>query len=111
MTTIMAMYVIFGLLMVALAIPLLLDKVPPNPWYGFRVPSTLSDPVVWYKANRYMARWLLLTGVITTVGAFLLFHVPGLTVDTYAWLALTVFGVPFLITIVTGFRYLRKLPK
>lgn len=111
MTSIMVMYVIFGVLMIVLALPMLSDKVPPNPWYGFRVPSTLSDPVVWYKANRYMARWLLATGVITVVASIAIYFVPGLTVDAYAWLVLAAFGAPFLVMIVASFRYLRRLPK
>lgn len=111
MTSIMVMYVIFGALMIVLALPMLRDKVPPNPWYGFRVPSTLSDPVVWYKANRYMARWLLATGVITVVASIAIYFVPGLTVDAYAWLVLAAFGAPFLVMIVASFRYLRRLPK
>lgn len=111
MTPIMVMYVIFGGLLIVLALPMLRDKVPPNPWYGFRVPSTLSDPVVWYKANRYMARWLLATGVITVVASIAIYFVPGLTVDAYAWLVLAAFGVPFLVMIVASFRYLRQLPK
>ncbi len=110
MTTMLIMYVVFGMLLIGLAIPLMMDKIPPNSWYGFRVPSTLSDPVRWYKANRFIARGLLLTGIITTIGAIGLYFVPGLTVDSYAWLALAVFGVPFFITIVAGFRYLRQLP-
>lgn len=111
MTTLLIMYVVFGLLLVGLSIPLLLDKIPPNPWYGVRVPSTLADPVRWYKANRYMARGLLLTGIITVIGAVGLYFAPGLSVDAYAWLVLGVFGVPFVITVVAGFRYLRQLPR
>lgn len=111
MTSIMVMYVIFGALMIVVALPLLRDKVPPNPWYGFRVPSTLSNPVVWYKANRFMARWLLLTGIITVVASIAIYFVPGLTVDAYAWLVLAAFGAPFLVMIIASFRYLRALPK
>ena len=51
MQTLLYMYVIFGLLLAALSVPMLLDKVPPNPWYGFRVPSTLADETLWYKIN------------------------------------------------------------
>ena len=111
MITLLLMYVVFGLLLIALAIPMLRGKVPPNPWYGFRVPGTLSDPTRWYKANRYAARWLLLTGVITVVAAIALYFVPGLSVDTYAWLVLAVFGVPFVLMIISSFRYLRRLPR
>ena len=111
MITLLVMYVVFGLLLIVLAIPMLRGKVPPNPWYGFRVPGTLSDPTRWYKANRYAARWLLLTGVITVAAAIALYFVPGLSVDTYAWLVLAVFGVPFVLMIITSFRYLRRLPR
>lgn len=109
MTTLLIMYVVFGLLLVALAIPLMLDKIPPNPWYGFRVPSTLSDPEVWYKVNRYAARGLLATGILTVLGAIVLYRVPGLSVDTYAWLTLAAFAAPFLVTIVASVRYLRQV--
>ena len=111
MTALLLMYVVFGLLLIALAIPMMRDKVPPNPWYGFRVPSTLSDPVLWYKANRYAGRWLLVTGIITVVAAVALYFVPGLSVDSYAWLVLAAFGVPFVLMIAASFRYLRGLPK
>ena len=33
-----------GLLMVILAIPIILGKVPPNSVYGFRTNQTLPDP-------------------------------------------------------------------
>ena len=111
MTTLLVMYVVFGLLLVGLALPLLLDKVPPNGWYGFRVPSTLYNPDLWYKVNRYMARWLLLSGIITVAGAVALYLVPGLSVDAYAWLCLLIFAVPFAIGVVLSFRYLRRLQK
>jgi len=43
------------------------SKVPPNPWYGFRIRRTLNDPSVWYPAN---AAWRLLwVGVATMIVA------------------------------------------
>ena len=39
----LAMYAIMGVMFVGLSIPLLLDKVPPNGWYGFRTRLTLGD--------------------------------------------------------------------
>ena len=111
MSTLLAMYVIFGLLLAGLSVPLLLGKIPPNGWYGFRVPSTLYNADLWYKVNRYMARWLLLSGIITVAGAVALYLVPGLSVDAYAWLCLIVFAVPFAIGVVLSFRYLRRLQK
>ena len=75
------------------------------------MPHTPPDPPRWYKANRYAGRWLLLTGIITVAAAVALYFVPGLSVDTYAWLMLAVFGVPFVLMIISSFRYLRRLPR
>lgn len=111
MTTLLVMYVVFGLLLAGLALPLLLDKVPPNGWYGFRMPSTLYNPDLWYKVNRYMARWLLLSGIATVAGAVALFFAPDLSEDAYAWLCLLIFALPFAVGMTLSFRYLRRLQK
>ena len=39
------------LLGIAVAIPLIMRKVPPNWWYGFRTRKTLSNRDIWYEAN------------------------------------------------------------
>ena len=44
MITLLLMYVVFGLLLIALAIPMLRGKVPPNPWYGFLSLIHISEP-------------------------------------------------------------------
>lgn len=109
--TLLLLYVVFGLLLVALAVPLMLGKIPPNPWFGFRVPSTLGDETLWYKANRYVARWLLATGIVTVVAAVALYFVPGLTVDRYAWLLLGAVAVVLVPGIILSWRYLQRLKK
>ncbi len=38
------LYAGVGLLITALALPMMYDKIPPNGFYGFRTPRTLSDP-------------------------------------------------------------------
>ena len=109
MTTLLLMYVIFGLLLAGLSVPLLLGKIPPNGWYGFRVPSTLYNPDLWYKVNRHMARWLLATGIVTPIGAIVLYRWGNRSVDDYAWLCLAVFAVPFTVGAIRSWRYLRRL--
>ena len=44
-------YVVGGLLVTALSVPLIQKRIPPNPWYGFRVRKTLENRDVWYAAN------------------------------------------------------------
>jgi len=111
MKTMLAMYVLFGLLLIGLAIPLLLDKIPPNGWYGFRVPSTLYNPDIWYKVNRYAARWMVFSGIITVIAAILLYYLLDLSVDGYAWSLLAAFLISFLPGLVLSFRYLRQLTR
>ncbi len=44
------------LLFILIAIPLILRRVPPNPVYGFRTRTTLTDNYNWYETNAYFGR-------------------------------------------------------
>ena len=55
------------LLILALSIPMILDKVPPNGAYGFRTPKTLESEEVWYPANR-AAGWFMLAAAVLSIG-------------------------------------------
>lgn len=58
---------ILGFLWIALAIPLVLRKIRPNFWYGFRTPRTLADPELWYVANAFCGKALIAAGCATLV--------------------------------------------
>ena len=51
-----------ALLFVGLSIPFILGKIPPNAVAGFRTAKTMSNPGVWYEANRIMGWDLLWAG-------------------------------------------------
>jgi uncharacterized membrane protein len=40
-----------GMVLVLLSIPLVMRRVPPNHFYGFRVPAVFRDRTVWYDVN------------------------------------------------------------
>ena len=84
METLLVLFVCSGLILVGLAIPLIMGKIGQNPWYGFRVRRTLSDPVVWYAVNAYSAKWLLAVGIVNVVAAVVLYYVPDIDVAVYA---------------------------
>jgi len=111
MATILILYVVLGLLMVVLAVPLIKRKVKPNGLYGFRLPQTLNDPDVWYAVNAHFGRRLLVTGMATTLAALLLYRLPGLDVDSYAWALLAVFVLFFGVGVVQSWRYMNALTK
>lgn len=72
MTHMNLLFAILGLVTIALSVPLLLRRVPPNPVYGLRVPATFKDEQVWYDANAACGRDLLLFGVVIAVLAVVL---------------------------------------
>ncbi|OXI73298.1 SdpI family protein [Burkholderia thailandensis] len=43
---------ISSLILIAVAIPLIFYKIPPNEYYGVRTHATLSNVNNWYKTNR-----------------------------------------------------------
>ena len=54
------------LLVLALSIPMILSKVPPNSTYGFRTQKTLSSQEIWYPANR-AAGWFMLAAMVVSI--------------------------------------------
>ena len=66
------LFALVGLLFVGISIPLILERVPPNRYYGFRTKKTLSDSKIWYEANRLSAHDLLIAGVIITASSLVM---------------------------------------
>lgn len=62
-------WIVVGIVFILIGIPTILEKVPPNQWYGFRVSKTFSDERIWYAANRVMGYDMLIAGVIIAIGA------------------------------------------
>lgn len=98
------------LLIIALGVPMVAGIVPPNTWYGFRTPKTLSSPEIWYPANRVSGRWMIAAAIAALVFNLVLLNVAA---DWPAsrqalWMAnATVILV--LLALVPSFLYLRKL--
>ncbi|GJL38317.1 hypothetical protein TUM17576_51370 [Enterobacter hormaechei] len=54
---------ITSLILMAIAIPLVLQKVKPNRWYGMRTSRTLNDEGQWYRVNRLYGKTMIVAGV------------------------------------------------
>ena len=109
-------FLLTGILFIGSSIPLLLNKIPPNDWYGFRTPKTQSNEEIWYKSNRYMARDFLILGIIHlafTISYFIysLFNI--LTDHTNSMIfaigGTSILSLGTLVMIIRSFLYLRKL--
>ncbi|MDB5300481.1 MAG: hypothetical protein JWO87_2144 [Phycisphaerales bacterium] len=71
------LFVLEGLLFCAAGVPLALGRVGPNSIFGFRTAKTLSDPAIWYAANRSVGIDLIGVGVVVMIGALLVPHFTG----------------------------------
>jgi uncharacterized membrane protein YbhN (UPF0104 family) len=110
MLTLFLFYLGIGLSSIVIALPLLFNKVKPNPWYGFRIRKTLENEAVWYAVNRHFAGRLLVSGVLVAVtAAGLYFAVPSLGVDVYSLTVLAVFVVSFTAGMAQSWKYMKGL--
>ncbi|HOB73487.1 MAG TPA: SdpI family protein [Phycisphaerae bacterium] len=78
---------VFGgifLLLIALMVPLLLGRIPPNGWYGFRTPAAFRSTHNWYRINRLAAIWTIVyLAIAGMVCAGLILH--GITGPQLGW--------------------------
>ena len=110
MTPLLILFTGSGLLLAAVSVPLILRKIGPNPWYGFRVRKTLADPAVWYPANAYAAKRLLVVGLGVSVSAAVLFLVPGIDLFGYSVACEGIGLGGLLVAVIQSFVHLRSLP-
>jgi hypothetical protein len=65
----LVIFVSVALILIGVATPLVLGRVPPNYLYGLRVPATLEDEEVWYRANAGTGRDFIMLGLFEIVFA------------------------------------------
>lgn len=109
MLTILAIHIVSGLLLAVLAVPLILQRIPPNGLYGFRVPKTLGNETIWYAVNRHFGKRMLIASLAFVLGVLLLFFVPGISLDAYALAALFWMLLTLGTAIYQSVRYLNTL--
>jgi SdpI/YfhL protein family len=108
MVVILLLFVFTGLLLAGISIPLILGKIPPNGLYGFRVKKTMENPEIWYPVNAYSGKWLLAAGLTHALAAAIIYFIPGLSLDVYAYAVLGVWVVVFGTALTASIRYLNS---
>lgn len=96
----------FSILFIVIAIPLILKKVPPNAFYGFRVSKSLKSPENWYGINAYWAKHCLIWASLQ----FLLTLIAACFKDTISFSAVYFYSLMgfFLIPIIMTFIHMNK---
>jgi uncharacterized membrane protein len=73
-----------GLLIFALAIPLILRRVPPNELYGVRTKAAFASEADWYRINAIGGRYLAISGVLIFLTGCAGFFLPVSMRNTYS---------------------------
>ena len=103
------MFIFVGLLFVAVSIPLILRRIKPNPWYGFRTPKTLGSEYIWYEANAHSGSLMLVAGLVTAGAGVILTLLPGLSGPVRSLAGLFVMLASLGWALARSFRYLETL--
>lgn len=105
-----SLFLLTGLIFMAIGLPLIMGKVKPNRWYGFRTRKTLSNTRVWYPANKVMGYDILLAGIVMAIAATILLLIgQRLDVSTSAAINLIVMLITLGLAVAHSFAVLRKL--
>ncbi len=83
MVVLVVVFALAGVLLCALAVPLMLRKIQPNPYYGLRSPATFADEWVWYEANARTGRDLFALGFCELILALVPLVDPAFPLPTY----------------------------
>lgn len=104
-------FTILGLsvVLILVAIPLALGKVPPNVVYGYRTRATLADEDVWYDANAYFGRCLIVASLCGVLAAWALYVLKPFPPDVFLPVSLVVLVAPTLVAALVTARYVRTL--
>jgi hypothetical protein len=109
----MPIAVLVAVLLILISLPLLFNAIGPNWLYGFRTRKTLSNPNIWYKANKYMAKELIAAGMVVIVLAIisLAIHlkITMFTPIQAVALFVIVLNVPLMIAVLRSALYLKRL--
>jgi uncharacterized membrane protein len=86
-----------GLLILLLAIPMILRRVPPNAIYGVRTEASFASDSDWYRINAIGGRYLAVSGLVIIIVGIVGFFLPVSARDSYsisagvaAWLAVVI---------------------
>ena len=94
-------------LFIVLAIPLMLRKVPPNVFYGYRTRATLTNEALWYEVNAHFGRGFLIGSAVSGVAALGLWWIkPAAELVPLLVIALV---IPPLVAALATARYIHRL--
>ena len=103
------MNAIIGIVLAFLSLPMIANKIKPNPFYGYRVKRTLENPQIWYQVNQYAGKQLFAAGVLITLFSIGTAVLPGMNLQIYSLINAAVNLGLITIAVIRSTRYLNSL--
>ena len=89
MDSIILIYLVVGILFIAISIPLIKRKVKINNWYGVRLPQTMKNEKIWYAVNEKSGKHLFAFGTAIILFS-ILFYIGNFFSSTVSFVIMTV---------------------
>jgi uncharacterized membrane protein len=103
-------FVFIGVVLIVLGIPLLLEKVKPNWFYGFRTPTIVKNKDLWYTVNKQVGKEFIISGIILMIGSiYMIIFQPILTSIQLIIILLMILQLSLVFIIIRGFLLLKRL--
>ncbi len=108
MVILLFFFLFLGLVTALISVPLIARRVEPNLIYGFRIRRTLENRALWLDVNEFFGWRLLVTSIFQIFASFVLFLVPGISIEAYTLSVLVAFTVAFSIGMNQTMRFLNS---
>jgi len=106
----LAIEAVTAIVFIAMSIPLIMGKVPPNGMFGVRVRKTIENEELWYRANAYFGKdFLIASTLVLALCIALYFKRNGMDTNTFLLVVSVVLTVPYIVAVVKTFIYLKRL--
>ncbi|MEO8506194.1 MAG: SdpI family protein [Betaproteobacteria bacterium] len=96
-----------ALLLIAVAIPLALRKVPRNGVYGYRTRTTMANDEIWFDANAHFGRGLIIASMFGAFAGYLIYRFEPFSPSAYLPVSIFVLAVPSLVAALATARFIR----
>jgi len=97
-----------SLVLLAFAIPLALGLVPRNTVYGYRTRATMENDAIWFAANAYFGKKLIVGAVFGSAVAIVIYLVFPLPTDLIVPVSVSCLAIPSLIVAMATARFVRR---
>jgi len=95
-------------LLILIAIPLAMRRVPRNIIYGFRTRSTMANDDIWFEANAYFGRRLIVSSLCGAFAAYVIYLLKPFPPDLLLPVSVLVLAAPTLVAVFSTARFIRS---